>query len=104
MFENGDVVNLDDLGEEFGNAYLIAYESLSGLYNKKKNRQITMKSQVFAVLGMVLIGLAGVLPALFAIEYSGSDGVLYVVGAIAAAIVAVLLTVALFVMDTKSTP
>ena len=101
LFENGDVVNLDDLGEEFGDAYLTAYESLSGLYNKKKNRQITMKSQVFAVLGMVLIGLAGVLPALFAIEYSGSDGMLYVVGAIAAAIVAVLLTVALFVMDTK---
>ena len=101
LFENGDVVNLDDLGEEFGNAYLIAYESLSGLYNKKKNRQITVKSQVFTVLGIVLIGLASVLSAAFAAEYNQDGSVLSFVGVLVPAVFSVIFTIILMVMDDK---
>ena len=101
LFENGDVVNLDDLGEEFGDAYLTAYESLSGLYNKKKNRQITVKSQVFTVLGIVLIGLASVLSAAFAAEYNQDGSVLSFVGVLVPAVFSVIFTIILMVMDDK---
>ena len=101
LFENGDVVNLDDLGEEFGDAYLTAYESLSGLYNKKKNRQITVKSQVFTVLGIVLIGLASVLSAAFVAEYNQDGSVLSFVGVLVPAVFSVIFTIILMVMDDK---
>lgn len=101
LFENGDVVNLDDLGEEFGDAYLTAYESLSGLYNKKKNRQITVKSQVFTVLGIVLVGLAAVLAAAFAAECNQSGSLLSFVGVLVPAVFAVIFTIILMVMDAK---
>ena len=67
LFKTGDTVYLEDLDEEFGDAYLTAYGELTGFYNKKKNRQITIKSQIFAVLGIVLIALASVICVVMAV-------------------------------------
>ncbi len=101
IFETGDTVDIDDLGEEFGEAYLSAYEELTGLYNKKKNRQITVKSQVFTVLGIVLIGLAAVLSAAFAGEYDQRGSVLTFIGILVPAVFAVIFTIILVVMDAR---
>ena len=101
LFKTGDTVGLDELGEEFGDAYLSSYESLTGLYSKKKNRQITLKSQVLSVLGIVITAMAAVLTAAFAAEYNQDGGVLSFIGIFFPAILAVIFTVILLVMDSK---
>lgn len=101
LFETGNTVELDELGEEFGDAYLSAYEELNSMYLKEKNRQITAKSQVFTVLGIVLVGLAAVLSAAFAAEYNQDGSVLSFVGVFVPAVFAVIFTIVLMVMDAK---
>ena len=101
LFKTGDTVGLDELGEEFGDAYLSSYESLTGLYSKKKNRQITLKSQVLSVLGIVITAMAAVLTAAFAAEYNQDGGVLSFIGIFFPAILAAIFTIILLVMDSK---
>ena len=67
--------------------------------NKKKNRQITIKSQIFAVLGIVLIALASVICVVMAVEYGRSVPV--ILCAVFAVVLAVLLTIAMLIRDRK---
>ncbi len=57
LFRKGDEINLDELDEEFGENYLTAFEQLNGHFYKKKNIQMTIKSAVLQILGIVFMGI-----------------------------------------------
>ncbi len=71
LFSRGDEINLDDLDEEFGESYLTAIEQLNGHFYKKGNRQMSIKSAVFQIIGIVFIGLSMGIGTGLASWYSG---------------------------------
>lgn len=95
LFKGGDVVNPDELDEEFGESYLTAYSQLNDYFNKKSNRQTSVKSLVFQILGIVLLAAAQILSLALASWYSGEIG-WAVLSGIMAAVGLVFLIVAIF--------
>lgn len=54
IFAGADTVRLDELGEDFGDAYLVAAEQLAKLYQSKKNAQVTTSSILLQLFGLVV--------------------------------------------------
>jgi len=71
LFRKGDSINIKDLDEDFGDNYLTAYEQLTSHYFKKKNRQMSFKSAIFQILGLVFLVMAQVVTLVMAQWYSG---------------------------------
>ncbi len=98
LFETGDCVKLNDLGENFGDAYLAAQSSLTAMYHKSKNRRTTVSSTVcrwIAVIGAtLLVPIASVFAGVYSGEYNA-----FVIGGIAGTPI-VLITL-LLILSTK---
>ena len=99
LFAGRDSVNIDDLDEDFGDSYLAAYEQLSNYFMKKANRQVTVKSVVFQVLGVVFTMVAQVGTAAAAWWYSGKT--MQPLIAVILAVVSVLVLVVLIFRTKK---
>ena len=93
LFKKGDEINFNDLDEDFGESYLTAIEQLRGRFSSVKNRQMSIKSAVFQVLGMVMTVVLLIANMLLAEWYSAKT-VVMVFAAIAAIAVAIILAVA----------
>lgn len=98
IFDNRDHVALEDLGEEFGEAYMASYALVSSSYRKSKNRQITISSTVCRILGIILSALMPLGITAFASLYNGDYNSLLVGGLIGTPVVILTL---LMILSTK---
>ena len=101
LFKTGDQIDIYDLGEEFGDAYLSAYEELKDLYRKKRNLQFSVRSQACAWIGGVLILAAAMLTVCLSAGYNVRGGLADLLGALLPAVVSVIMTLILLRADTK---
>ena len=98
LFEKGDYVKLDDLGESFGDAYIAAQSSLTAMYQKSKNRQITVSSTVCRWLTVMGATLLVPIASLFAGVYSGEFNAFVIGGIVGTPMVLITL---LLIISTK---
>ncbi len=98
LFNGGDYVKLEDLDENFGDAYLAAQSSLAALYSKSKNRQRTVSSAVCRWIAAFLAALMIPIASLFAGIYSG-EFVAFAIGGLVCTPIALIML--LFLFSTK---
>lgn len=97
LFKKGDSVRVSELDENFGNSYLTAYEQLNGHYFREKNRQMSLTSGVFQIMGFIFIIAMEVFMLICAQWYSG-----VIIPTIFAAICIVVSIVALVMAMVRS--
>lgn len=99
LFANGDSVNLDDLGEDFSDAYFAAYGALTGYYRKSKNRLFTISSKVLRIIAFVLAAVMPLLTTALSSLYSGNYTGIIVAGLGGTFVIAVTLLLLLRAQD-----
>ena len=101
IFEGRDYVALEDLGEDFGDAYMASYSLVSSSYRKSKNRQITLSSTICRILGIALSALMPLGITAFASLYNGDYNSLIVGGPIGTPVVILTLVMILSTKDKE---
>lgn len=99
LFEAGDSVYLDELGEEFGDSYLTAYQQLGEYFGKEKNRQNSIKSLVFQILGIMFTAISQIAVLALGGWYSGE--VMMIIGGVASSVVSIIVLVVLVIRNKK---
>ena len=101
IFENRDYVEMDDLGESFGEAYMASYAALSTMYRKSKNRQTTLSSTVCRIIALVISVAMPAVIGTFAGLYNGDFYSLIVGGAFGTPVILVMLAMILSTKDKE---
>lgn len=99
LFAGGDSVNLDNLGEDFGDAYFAAYGALTGYYRKSKNRLFTISSKIWRVVVFVFAAVMPLLMTAFSSLYSGDFTSILIGGFAGTLVIVVTLLLLLRVQD-----
>ncbi len=73
LFEHGDVVRLDDMPSDFGNALLNTRDKIKGYYQKGENKLFTDSSRASRVLGNFLMLLPGILAVMLPAKEMAED-------------------------------
>ena len=99
LFAGGNSVNLDDLGEDFSDAYFAAYGALTGYYRKSKNRLFTISSKVLRIIAFILAAVMPLLTTALSSLYSGNYTGIIVAGLGGTFVIAVTLLLLLRAQD-----